>query len=62
MGTSRPVTAPIETAKHAALRQGLPPRLYPAGGDEPLLRELLAEAHARIRTLEAALDRVKRAV
>ena len=30
--------------------------------DEPLLRELLAEAHARIRVLEEALDRVKNAV
>jgi hypothetical protein len=40
----------------------LPPSLYPAGDDERLLRELLAEAHARIRSLEAALDRVKQAV
>jgi hypothetical protein len=31
------------------------------GRDEPLLRELLAEAHARIRVLEEALDRVKNA-
>ena len=29
---------------------------------EPLVRELLAEAHARIRVLEEALDRVKNAV
>ncbi len=62
MGTSQPGTAPIETATHAALRQALPPGVYPTGDDEPLLRELLAEAHARIRTLEAALDRVKQAV
>jgi hypothetical protein len=62
MLTSQPGAAPIETATRAALRQALPPGLYPAGNDEPLLRELLAEAHARIRTLEAALDRVKQAV
>jgi hypothetical protein len=62
MGTSQPRAAPIETAPNATLRRAPRPRLYPAGDDEPLLRELLAEAHARIRTLEAALDRVKQAV
>jgi len=30
--------------------------------EEQLLRELLAEAHARIRALEKALDRLKTAI
>ena len=39
-----------------------PSEAWRSGRDEPLLRELLAEAHARIRVLEEALDRVKNAV
>jgi hypothetical protein len=61
MGTSQRRTDPVETATQAL--QALLPNLYPPeDDDEPLLRELLAEAHARIRSLEAALDRVKQAV
>jgi len=62
MGINESGVPPIEPAAHSRMRPGLPAGLYPAGDDEPLLRELLAEAHARIRTLEAALDRVKQAV
>jgi hypothetical protein len=60
MGTSQRRTDPVESATQAL--QALLPNLYPPEDDEPLLRELLAEAHARIRSLEAALDRVKKAV
>jgi hypothetical protein len=35
---------------------------FQRGRNEPVLRELLAEAHARIRVLEQALDRVKNTV
>ena len=43
-------------------RRPIAPGAYRRGRNEPLLRELLAEAHARIRVLEEALDRVKNAV
>lgn len=61
MGTSQLGAATIETATHAMpeeQRHGL----RPVDDYELLLRELLAEAHARIRVLEAALDRVKQAL
>jgi hypothetical protein len=45
-----------------SMRRLVPPNAFRQRRNEPLLRELLAEAHARIRALEEALDRVKNAV
>jgi hypothetical protein len=51
----------VSAAGAATARQGPPRSTYRVRGKERLLRELLAEAHARIRALEEALDRVKKA-
>lgn len=45
-----------------SMRRLVPPNAFRQRRNEPLLCELLAEAHARIRALEEALDRVKNAV
>ena len=52
----------IEPTGAASTRRVATPSAYRLCRNEPLLRELLAEAHARIRALEEALDRVKNAV
>ena len=52
----------IKLSGAVGARRPVAPSAQRRGRNEPLLRELLAEAHARIRALEEALDRVKNAV
>jgi hypothetical protein len=51
----------IKPSGAVSARRPIAPSAYRRARNEPLLRELLAEAHARIRVLEDALDRVKNA-
>jgi hypothetical protein len=51
-----------QVAVAASVRRVPLPKVHPVHNNEQLLSELLAEAHARIRALEEALDRVKKAV
>lgn len=62
MRTNESGVPAIKLSGVASTRRGTLPLAYRLRSNEPLLRELLAEAHARIRALEEALDRVKKAV